>query len=63
MSMPRAIKPTAVRLYGEEDTAWGRVPAGTIIRHADAHWLVRLGKAEPVDEEPLAAEAKDPGEA
>jgi hypothetical protein len=39
-----------VRLFNEEDTAQGRVPAGTIIDHPDGEWLIRLGKGEEVKE-------------
>jgi hypothetical protein len=41
-----------VRLFNEEDVQGkGKVPAGTIIEHKDAHWLIKLGKAEEVKEQ------------
>ncbi len=40
-----------VRLFGEHDLQGrGRVPDGTIIEHKDAHWLVKMKRAEEVKE-------------
>lgn len=41
-----------VRLLKDVDTLGGKMPAGTIIEHADAFLLVTLGTAEPVEDTP-----------
>lgn len=42
---------------GKNLTGPGVVPDGTIIEHQDAHWLIKLGKAEEIKDASGTAKA------